>query len=430
MNRAEAIKAIAGCLFSLKECGRYPAAVTPVSARLADAGAPGRGPPPASDRIPTVSLIDTEVDPNASEAHVEVRLSGPVFSTVAVSVLTRNSSDLVAERRAIAGYQFNYASQLFIFRPGDDPWRSLTVPLLGGKDGQWFEVVITGVDGAGPSASVCRITFRTGAKNSARPSRQRAPAQAPRQGAPTFELNLADFHATDTGRIDGKPCWRTRFHHGRTQTGNSEIGLYTDPVLHPGTRSFEVRDGALRLRVEKLARPILFEPEGREYAYGTSVLTSQALFNQLYGYYEWDARLSDARGTWSGLWLVPADGSWPPEIDVMEAPRNGEFGKSDSNAASHWVAGGVHLSVASKLQADRILGRPINLVDDFHRHSVDWRPDYTTWFIDDVEVWQAPTRFHVPAMAMMDVAVGGWAGAPDFSTGSTEMQVRSFRVWP
>jgi beta-glucanase (GH16 family) len=65
----------------------------------------------------------------------------------------------------------------------------------------------------------------------------------------------------------------------------------------------------------------------------------------------------------------------------------------------------------------------------FHRYGVDWREDTIGWFIDDIEVFRMETAFREPAYLLLDVAVGGWAGQPDFSSGSTDMVVRSVKVF-
>ena len=163
-------------------------------------------------------------------------------------------------------------------------------------------------------------------------------------------------------------------------------------------------------------------------SYGASVLQA-AWLSQQYGYYEVETQTSSARGTWSAFWLLPADGSWPPEIDVFEHPRNGEIGPDKTTVAHHWGTQADRKSIGATLDLRRLLGRPIDLTSGFHTYAVDWRADYTTWFVDGVEVFRTPTRFHKPAFPLLDVAVGGWGGTPDFSKGTTEMKVRALRVY-
>ena len=375
----------------------------------------------------TVIIEPAEVDPSAKTAYVNVRLSGPVVNTVVVPVMTRNGSDLFPDRRAISGANYRPVNQMLVFRPGDTPVKTVTIPLTGGKADQWFELIVpTEVQGAAGGGASGRVRFRPGARNAPAASTSR-PLKTPTRGAQSFELDLKTMQATESGYVGRRPCLRSRYSHGRTQPNNGELGYYTDPKLHPGARPFEVADGVLTLRTEKLKSPI--RDGGVTYEYGSSVLTTQTMFSQTYGYFEWEARLNSAPGSWSGLWLLPANGAWPPEIDVMEAPRNGQYRNADTNVAAHWMDGRRHDSVSARLGIDKILGRPVDLVKDFHRHAVEWRKDFTTWYLDDVEIFQAPTHFHSAAYALMDVTVGGWGGKPDFSNGGTEMQIRRMRAW-
>ncbi|OJU10483.1 MAG: hypothetical protein BGN86_00495 [Caulobacterales bacterium 68-7] len=377
----------------------------------------------------TVTIDPAGVDPSAKAAYVNVRLSGRVVNTVVVTVMTRNGSDLFPDRRALSGVHYRPVNQLLVFRPGDAAVKTVTIPLIGGaKADQWFELIVpTEVQGAAGGGASARIRFTPGARNTPAASTSR-PMKTPTRGAQTFELDLRSARANDSGLIGRRPCLRSRFSHGRTQPNNGELGFYTDPQLHAGTRAFDFKDGVLTLRTEKLRNPI--RVGGVTYEYGSSVLTTQTMFSQTYGYFEWDARLSSAPGSWSGLWLLPSNGAWPPEIDVMEAPRNGQYRNADTNVAAHWMDGPRHDSVSARLSIDKILGRPVDLVKDFHRHAVEWRKDFTTWFLDDVEIFQAPTHFHSEAYALMDVTVGGWGGRPELSGGAAdEMQIRSMRVW-
>ena len=185
-------------------------------------------------------------------------------------------------------------------------------------------------------------------------------------------------------------------------------------------------DGVLSLRAKRFSAPRTFS--GQTYAYGSAVLEAPWL-SQLYGYYELEALTSTARGSWSAFWLLPSDGTWPPEIDVFEHPRNGVIGPGTTTVAQHWESAGRHRQLGGALELSSLLGHPVDLTDGFHTYGLDWRADFTTWYVDGVPVWKTATRFHKPATPILDVAVGGWAGPPDFSHGTTDMKVRALRIY-
>ncbi|WP_407819827.1 family 16 glycosylhydrolase, partial [Staphylococcus aureus] len=58
------------------------------------------------------------------------------------------------------------------------------------------------------------------------------------------------------------------------------------------------------------------EVEGYDYTSG--MLNTYSSFSQTYGYFEIRADMPTDRGAWPAFWLLPEDGSWPPELDVIE----------------------------------------------------------------------------------------------------------------
>ena len=48
------------------------------------------------------------------------------------------------------------------------------------------------------------------------------------------------------------------------------------------------------------------------------MLSSYGKFSFRYGYAQIVAKLPVGKGLWSAFWMEPENGSWPPEIDIME----------------------------------------------------------------------------------------------------------------
>jgi len=117
--------------------------------------------------------------------------------------------------------------------------------------------------------------------------------------------------------------------------------------------------------------------------------------------------------------MLPADGSWPPELDVAEVvgsnPRTLDLtAHSGSYTNPHWAA------VSDTTQ-------------DFHTYAVDWEPDKLTWYFDGKQVAQenTPADMNKPMYMVLSTVVGTantWTGAP--TPGQTsQMQVDYVRAY-
>lgn len=139
------------------------------------------------------------------------------------------------------------------------------------------------------------------------------------------------------------------------------------------------------------------------------------------------AKFPPGAGMWPGFWLLPADGSWPPEIDVMEW----QGGTPTINYATiHWgkQRDGKHP------QSGTAYDSKLDLSADFHVYGVDWQADSVTWYFDG-KVIKKFTRVsvipHKPMYILIDLAVGGWISFPDVKTHfPAPMLVDYVRVWP
>lgn len=423
-----AIAALAVCLVGLAALNPYWSEPLVWFAKSVRTEALAAEPAAGDEAFPKLFLDAAKVDPSAQTAHVTVRLDPavPPTTTVIAEIFTRNGSDADLSKRVT----LPNARKLVVFRAGDPPVQSVSIPLAGVNRrtaGAWFEVYAReGNAGTRDNRILARVTFADGAKNPALAFKGR-PEALPTKGELVYELKPNEFRATDSG---GRGVARTRYNYGRYNDG--DIGYYTDPVLHRGTKGWEIRDGELILRGERFDKPLKAWVRGQEktFEYGSSVL-EWGWIGQLYGYYEVEAMTSGARGTWSAFWLLPIDNSWPPEIDIFEHPRNGQILAGHTTSTIHWTdANGVHQQRAAHIDLEKLLGKPVDATKEFHTYAVDWRKDYTTFYFDGREIWRTPTKFHKPAFPILDVAIAGkWAGQPDLSTGTNEMRVRAMRVW-
>lgn len=264
---------------------------------------------------------------------------------------------------------------------------------------------------------------------------QAKPAPGPLTATPDgrpLQLTFADEFDSFRPFRNGQGVWRTTFRDGRDDRGddynlrhlkwNKEVQLYVDPDMRahhgkhgdlepPGHRiaddrplglnPFRIADGKLDIRFDKA--PAALAPSLGGFQYTSGLITTQPSFSQQYGYFEMRAKLPRGKGIWPAFWLLPADLSWPPEIDVMES-----VGDSSKVYA-------VYHSNAAKIEGREFTVTP----DDFHVYAVSWDRDHVAWFIDGREVRRekTPADMHKPMYMLANIASGGdWAGAPDATT--------------
>jgi beta-glucanase (GH16 family) len=253
-----------------------------------------------------------------------------------------------------------------------------------------------------------------------------SPAASPAAGPLTQTPDGRSLQMTFEDQFDsfrpwrnGHGVWRTMFKDGqsadpvelRTISGNHELQLYVDPTMPVGVSGnleaaaaldpFVIDNGVLEI----IARPT---PPGLTRALGgfrytSGLITTQPSFTQTYGYFEMRAKLPRGKGVWPAFWLLPADLSWPPEIDVME---------SIGDPAFVWTT--AHSKVDNKPGVKHAVAP-----DVFHVFAVSWDAKQLVWFVDGREVYRQPTPpdMHKPMYLLANVAVGGdWPGSPDAST--------------
>ncbi|HKR87503.1 MAG TPA: glycoside hydrolase family 16 protein [Phenylobacterium sp.] len=229
----------------------------------------------------------------------------------------------------------------------------------------------------------------------------------------TFEDEFDSFRPWRNGH----GVWRTVFKDGRaddpelrTLTSNHELQLYVDPYMPIGVSGgeaaqaldpFVVKNGVLDIVARPTPRGLTRALGG--FAYTSGLITTQPSFSQTYGYFEMRARLPRGKGVWPAFWLLPADLSWPPEIDVMESI--GDPAEVYTTAHSN-----VDKTPTTKTEISS---------EGFHTFAVTWDRRNIVWYVDGREVKRQPTPsdMHKPMYMLANVAVGGdWPGAPDATT--------------
>ncbi len=231
----------------------------------------------------------------------------------------------------------------------------------------------------------------------------------------TFADDFSRFAAAPERRPGARPAWRTTYFGGdRTLPANREAQWYADPAA----------DGPFAVTPEGLAitaAPYPGLPQGLTHRSG--LITSQFLLTQQYGYFEMRARLPRGRGMWPAFWLLPADGAWPPEIDVMEMLGHAP--------ATYYVA--LHARPGGSARDEVTARAGPDLASGFHVFGLAWRADRLRWYLDDRLVHEAatPADLHRPMYMLANLAVGAagsWPGAAAAEARGT-MVIGWIRAW-
>ncbi len=194
---------------------------------------------------------------------------------------------------------------------------------------------------------------------------------------------------------------------GCTNEGNNELEWYqADDV--------RVYDGMLHLVGEDRSM--------NGFPYTSGMVTSFEKFDFQYGYVEVSARMPAGQGLWPAVWMMPGDGSWPPEIDILEVLGHEPNIVYMSN---HTMIGETLVSAS-----DNYTGP--NLAEGFHLYGLWWTPDYLAWYVDGVERFRVEENVpQVPMYLLANLAIGGnWPGWPDENTVfPTSFDIDYMAVW-
>lgn len=207
----------------------------------------------------------------------------------------------------------------------------------------------------------------------------------------TFQDEFAEPHIDGTRWVARDP-WETE--------KNNELQGYA-----PG--AFSVQEGVLQIRCEKTT--VFYDGKTREYRSG--MLTTLGRFSQCFGRFEVRCRVPRGKGLWPAFWMLPDPLTWPPEIDVLEI-----LGHDTDQVylSHHWPdpknPGGKSLSQTEKFRGP-------DFAEGFHTFAVEWEATEIRWYVDGVQRHRATREIpQGPMFLLLNLAVGGWAEAPDETT--------------
>jgi beta-glucanase (GH16 family) len=217
--------------------------------------------------------------------------------------------------------------------------------------------------------------------------------------------------------------WQDQTGNGATLASNGEQEWYINDRF-AGTasvRPWNVANGVLTLTAAPASADVSAQING--YQYTSGLLNTYHTFSQTYGYFEMRADLPAGQGVWPAFWLLPEDGSWPPELDIMEV-----IGSEPTRlvTTAHSNASGTHtFNPVGTEVPDTSAG--------YHTYAVDWEADKITWYFDGqaVHTEATPADMHKAMYVMTNLAVGGyWPGNANSSTPfPANMNIDYVRAW-
>jgi beta-glucanase (GH16 family) len=228
-------------------------------------------------------------------------------------------------------------------------------------------------------------------------------AAAPEAGAATGSTVL--FRDDFDGRRLAPERWNTCYWWA--STGCTNYGTHERQWYLPG--QVRLRSGVLNLVAER--RSVLAS-DGRTYPYVSGMVSSgppyestRSKFAFRYGRAVIRARTPAGRGLWPAFWLLAANRTPIPEIDILEI-----FGDRPATALMF-----LHYRDRNGRKARRG-GRWTSpaLRSGWHRYAVDWRPGKLVWRIDGVPRFRV-LGDPVPDQRMyliLNLAVGGDGPGP------------------
>jgi beta-glucanase (GH16 family) len=221
--------------------------------------------------------------------------------------------------------------------------------------------------------------------------------------------------------------WSTTFWYqdvngnGGTLASNGEQEWYINANYGPTSSVKPWTDSNGVLTITASPTPSWLASQVNSYSYISGELNTYHSFSQTYGYFEMRAQLAKGQGFWPAFWLMPENGSWPPELDVAET-----LGQNPSGLITT-----VHSQAGGSYWKDGLWTAVPDTSAGYHTYGVDWEPDYITWYFDGQAVHKTatPADLNVPMYMIANLAAGGyWPGSTD-GVSSAQMNIDYIRAY-
>ncbi len=204
--------------------------------------------------------------------------------------------------------------------------------------------------------------------------------------------------------------WSTCYWSGCTNYGNAQEEEWYEASQD------QVSGGALHLVANQTPTTGTDQTGApKTYPYASGIVTTFSSYSFTYGYVQIVATIPGGAGTWPALWLLPADKSWPPEIDIME---NWGSARTESDTF-HWGPW------QNPKQQQKQVTSSSALTDGWHTYGLAWAPGSLTWYLDGkvVDTYTGSSVPNSPMYFLANLAIDGPAAS------GTSFNIKSVQVW-
>jgi len=228
---------------------------------------------------------------------------------------------------------------------------------------------------------------------------------------PTFFDNFSSLSLWNgtSGTWDTNFWYNALNGNGGTLPSNGEQEWYIN-ANDPATSSvtpWTVHNGIMTITAAPASSAI--QPLINNYQYTSGELNTYNSFSQTYGYFDMRAELPAGQGLWPAFWMIPENGSWPPEIDTMEMLGN--------NPSQYWTS--AHSGTASAEVNSGQANNVANTSTAYGNFAVSWTPTTLTYYFNGQQVYQiaTPSDMNTAMYMELNLAVGGtWPGDVNSTT--------------
>jgi beta-glucanase (GH16 family) len=275
-------------------------------------------------------------------------------------------------------------------------------------------ILLATADTAVPSMSVAAVQKPVAAVQKPNAVAQKSVAAAQRARSVTAPANWKLAFSTDfSGTSLDTSTWDECYPWSPSPLGCSNFGNSDEREWYLPSQ-VHVENGALALVAQRTpTEGTDSRDQPKMYTCRSGMVTTYPSVYFKYGFVQVVARLPFGEGLWPAIWLVPENGSWPPEIDIVE----------------HW---GTELTSRATLHTGKQNSQQRGTINfpeadqGWHTYSMSWTRSRISIYYDGKLALTTTTN--VPQLAMyllLDLADD--SNSPGSCSGT--MYVKSVNIW-